>query len=130
MINVKKIFGMTSDRDGAVISWKPIDSEESLQNAINESTQRPVIIFKHSTRCSISSMAKSRLENDWNPSEVNGISPYYLDLISYRNLSNIIADTFEVAHESPQVLVIKEGKCIYHTSHMGISFKSIKQEIA
>lgn len=82
----------------------------------------PVVIFKHSTRCSISSMAKNRMERD---NEPEGIAFYYLDLIRYRGLSNKIAEVFGVYHESPQVLVIRDGKCVYDESHGSISMDEI-----
>ncbi len=77
-----------------------------------------VLLFKHSTRCSISSMALSRLETKWQDTEK--IPAYFLDLLSYRNVSNEIASLFSVEHASPQALLIKNGICIYHNSHNGI----------
>lgn len=128
MINVKKIFGTTKSKPA--IEWSVIDSEITLNQAINKSSEHPVVIFKHSTRCSISSMALSRLEREWDTEEMNSITPYYLDLISYRSISNLIAEKFGVRHESPQVLVIKNGESVYHSSHMGISYDEIKNKTA
>jgi len=125
MINVRKIFGTTKSTPS--IAWKNIISEDGLDEAINASSEKPVFIFKHSTRCSISSMAKSRLENSWNSEEMMNVSPYYLDLISYRNISNLAADRLGVVHESPQILVLKNGKCSFDTSHMNISYDMVKQ---
>ena len=93
--------------------------EQSLSNAV-----KGVILFKHSTRCSISSMVKNRLERDWNFG--TELPLYYLDLISYRNISGKIAALFEVEHQSPQILIIKNGKCIYHASHSDISVSAIE----
>jgi bacillithiol system protein YtxJ len=78
------------------------------------------IIFKHSTRCSISMMAKKRFELDWDklPQE---IPLYFLDLIKHRDISNQIAQEFNVHHESPQLLLIKSGECILDQSHGAIS---------
>ena len=78
------------------------------------------LIFKHSTRCSISMMAKRRFELDWDNLPEN-ISLYFLDLIKYRDLSNQVAQLFQVHHESPQLLLIKNGECILDQSHSGIS---------
>ena len=86
------------------------------------SAAAPIVIFKHSTRCSISSMAKARLERAVAP---EGLTFYYLDLIAYRALSNKIADSYQVPHESPQVLVIRNGECIYDESHSGILMDEI-----
>ena len=82
------------------------------------------VIFKHSTRCSVSMMAKRRFEMDWNllPKEIN---LYFLDLISYRSISAEIAELFQVHHESPQLLVIKNGECILDTSHGDISVEEV-----
>lgn len=84
------------------------------------------VIFKHSTRCSVSMMAKRRFEMDWNllPNEIN---LYFLDLISYRSISAEIAELFQVHHESPQLLVIKNGECVLDTSHGDISAEEVAE---
>lgn len=86
------------------------------------------LIFKHSTRCSVSSMAKRRFELDWEvlPADT---SLYFLDLISYRDISAQIADTFQVHHESPQILLIKNGDCILDASHSDISADEVAEVI-
>jgi bacillithiol system protein YtxJ len=78
-----------------------------------------VLLFKHSTRCSISSMALSRLESKWKDDEK--IPTYYLDLLNHRDISNEIESLYSVEHASPQVLLIKNGECIYHASHTAIN---------
>lgn len=70
-------------------------------------------------------MVKSRLENSWDISK-EGLDAYFLDLIAYRGLSNTIATAFGVRHESPQVLLIQNGRCTYHASHQGIRVQDIK----
>ena len=97
-----------------------------MQQINQESEQRPVVIFKHSTRCSISMMAKNRLEREAAPENT---SFYYLDLLRYRHISNKIAETYSVHHESPQILVIKGGECTYEESHNGISMEDIAENI-
>ncbi len=72
-------------------------------------------------------MAKSRLESSWDAQEMEGTTPYFLDLIAHRDISDLVAETFGVYHESPQILVIKNGKCTFDTSHMNISYKTVKQ---
>ncbi|MBL7718084.1 MAG: bacillithiol system redox-active protein YtxJ [Flavipsychrobacter sp.] len=104
------------------MNWIPLTDEQQLETIKEESKTQPVVIFKHSTRCSISSMAKSRLEREQEPEQVKF---YYLDLIAYRSLSNKIAEDFQVHHESPQVLLIKNGECTYEESHNGISMEDI-----
>lgn len=74
-------------------------------------------------------MALNRMERAWNADEMSGVKPYYLDLIQFRNISNEIADTFDIYHESPQLLVIKDDKCIYHSSHMGINYNELLKKV-
>src|SRR5690349_14853803 len=114
------LFDLCTEKD--YMKWNELISEEQLQQIKDKSFDRPQVIFKHSTRCSISSVAKTRLEK-WQPSE--DFDFYFLDLIRNRPLSNKIADTFMVHHESPQVLVVKDGECVYDESHLGISLQEI-----
>lgn len=93
-----------------------------MKQLISNSDVKPQVIFKHSTRCSISAVAFQRLQKAQQP---EGIDFYYLDLLAHRPISNRISEVFRVHHESPQVLVIKEGKCIYDESHLGISMFDI-----
>lgn len=109
------------------MNWIPLRSSDELEQIILLSKQQPQIIFKHSTRCNISSVAKSRLERATAP---ENIPFYYLDLIAYRSLSGSIADRFAVEHESPQLLMIKNGKCVYNESHMGIDMDELKDQLA
>lgn len=102
--------------------WIHLTDEEQLKQIINKSQIRPQVIFKHSTRCSISAVALQRLQKVSQPSNIDF---YFLDLLTYRSLSNRIADIFNVPHESPQVLVIRDGRCVYDESHMGISMHDI-----
>ncbi|HAD34837.1 MAG TPA: bacillithiol system redox-active protein YtxJ [Chitinophagaceae bacterium] len=101
-----------------------IDLNDSLQfkQILEESQLNPILIFKHSTRCSISHMAKARLERTESPL---GLPFYYLDLLRYREISNQISDTLQVAHESPQVLLIHHADCVYDESHSGIDMQEI-----
>ena len=100
------------------MNWISLQSEEQLQNIKNAAGYS--IIFKHSTRCSISMMAKRRFEMDWDnlPSDM---PLYFLDLIKHRDLSNKVALDFSVYHESPQMLLIKDGECVLDQSHGAIS---------
>ena len=86
------------------------------------------VIFKHSTRCSVSMMAKRRFEMDWDllPKEIN---LYFLDLISYRSISAEIAELFQVHHESPQLLLIKNGECVFDISHGDISVEEVAEVV-
>jgi bacillithiol system protein YtxJ len=109
------------------MNWINLNDEGLLNEIKVKSAEKPQLIFKHSTRCSISSMAKNRLDRADQP---EGIDFYYLDLIANRNLSNKVAEVFDVEHESPQVLLIKNGACVYDESHTGISIDEIEQQAA
>ncbi|MBO9570750.1 MAG: bacillithiol system redox-active protein YtxJ [Chitinophagaceae bacterium] len=104
------------------MSWKMLTDIAQLDEIISKSKSKTQVIFKHSIRCSISSVAKGRLERSEFPADVDF---YYLDLINYRELSNKISEVFMVEHESPQVLVIKNGVSVYDESHMGINMQDI-----
>jgi bacillithiol system protein YtxJ len=106
--------------------WIHLTDEEQLKQILSKSQTRPQVIFKHSTRCSISSVALQRLQKVAQPSDIDF---YFLDLIAYRNISNKVAQEFDVPHESPQVLVIRDGKCVYEESHMGISMNEILDHV-
>lgn len=107
------------------MNWKTLDNKDQINSIVEASGTTPQLIFKHSTRCMTSSMIKNRLYKNELP---EGIDFYYLDLIAHRDISNLIAEKFGVEHESPQVLLIKQGKCLYHESHMGIYMEDILTE--
>ena len=107
------------------MSWKVIDSLDHLDQIVDLSKNKNIVLFKHSTRCSISTIAKMRLEEEWNISK-DDFEKYYLDLIRYRNISNEISERFQVHHESPQILVIRNGEAIYDVSHLDISILDIE----
>lgn len=111
------------------IDWNNLTSAEQLSEIDEISKNTPVLIFKHSTRCSISSASLHRLERHWDESKGDVIRPYFLDLIAHRDISNAVAERYGVMHQSPQVLLIQEGKCIYNNSHFGISFEEILQNV-
>jgi bacillithiol system protein YtxJ len=107
-----------------MIQWIPLTREGQLAEISQQSNAVPCLIFKHSTRCNISSMAKARLEKAWDFSN-DDMKAYYLDLISFRDLSNAVAEKFDVYHESPQVLLIRNGECTYDASHLDISVQEL-----
>ena len=106
------------------MNWGQLTNLQQLEQLNEISFQTPVLFFKHSTRCSISVMALNRLERDWNN---NTVSPYFLDLLNYREVSNQIAILFDIEHQSPQVLLIKDGACVYHASHNAIDVQVINE---
>lgn len=108
------------------MQWKNITDLTQISQIQNQEGYS--LIFKHSTRCSVSAMAKRRFEMDWETIPEN-TSLYFLDLISYRDLSAQIAETFQVHHESPQILLIKDGDCILDASHSDISAVEVGEMI-
>lgn len=108
------------------MEWNTLSAADHLQHLREESKEKPVLIFKHSTRCNISRAALDRLERNWKSEEMTHVKPYYLDLISNRDVSNLVADQFGVEHESPQVLIIENGKAVYDSSHFNIDYEQIR----
>lgn len=118
---LKQIFKKQSK-----LNWNNLDSLDKLEEIRRKSFDTPQLLFKHSTRCSISSMAKNRLDSGEVP---EGLDIHYLDLIAFRDISNEIADSFGVRHESPQVLLIKNGESIFDASHSMIKWSSISAQV-
>lgn len=110
------------------MNWKSLTSTQDVLDLAERSKEIPCLIFKHSTRCPISSIAKMRLEGDWD-FKTDDIEVYFLDLISYRTVSQFIATHFAVHHESPQVLIIKDGMCIYDNSHLDINVAELHEGV-
>jgi bacillithiol system protein YtxJ len=108
------------------MQWKNITDQAQISQI--QQQEGYSLIFKHSTRCSVSAMAKRRFEMDWSALPEN-TSLYFLDLISYRDISAQIAETFQVHHESPQILLIKDGDCILDASHSDISAEEVAEII-
>jgi bacillithiol system protein YtxJ len=108
------------------MNWISLESAEQLSGI--KQKEGYSIIFKHSTRCSISLMAKRRLELDGDHLPEN-LPVYFLDLIKYRDISNLVAQDFQVHHQSPQLLLIKDGECILDQSHGGISVEEALSEL-
>lgn len=108
-----------------LMQWNPIIDSKQIEAIKAASFTKPQLILKHSTTCSISKMALARLER---ADTSNNIDFHYLDLLNYRNISKEIAEGFDVSHESPQVLLIKNGHCVYDESHGGIQMEEIEEQ--
>jgi len=108
--------------------WNNLTTDDDLVKINNDSYNQPQIIFKHSTRCSISQMAKNRMIEGLDQL-IDQAAVYYLDLLSYRNISNEIASKWGIEHESPQIIIIKNGEAIYHSSHNMIKVTDIKEHL-
>jgi bacillithiol system protein YtxJ len=105
--------------------WHPLTSTEDLQELDQRSMSGPVLLFKHSIRCSISSAAKARLERAWTEEDEQTRTAYHLDLINHRTLSNAIAERYGIEHASPQALIIHRGTCVHDDSHFGITYERV-----
>ena len=106
--------------------WKKLTEVNQLEEIALASHEKAQLIFKHSTRCSISATALNRFERAWDAMDTPA---YYLDLIAYRPISTEIAEKFGIEHQSPQVLVIDKGVCAYSATHWDISVEDIKPEL-
>ena len=104
--------------------WKLITTAEDIEAAKAESQHKKVAIFKHSTRCFISKTVLKNFENQIESANPD-VAFYFLDLIQYRSLSNQIAEEFNIAHQSPQLIIIKDGKAIKDLSHQGIDLSQV-----
>jgi len=104
-------------------NWSLLSDENLLQDLVKLSFSEKVLIFKHSTRCSISAMSKNRLESVGKDSKIRNC--FLLDILNYRQISSRVESDFKVIHESPQVLIIQNGECIYNASHNEISWDRI-----
>ena len=109
------------------MNWIQLNTLEQLESIKEKSQATPQLIFKHSTRCSISTMALNRFER---ATTKPAIDFYFLDLIANRQISNAVAEQFKVHHESPQILLIKNGECIYDESHNGILMDELIEQLA
>lgn len=122
---LKNLF---TDKEERSLAWKNLHTDADIADVVHRSYVVPCAIFKHSTRCSISDMVKNRLEKNFNLPD-DKIEMYFLDLLQHRSVSNHIADFFSVRHESPQIIVIKDGKAIYHSSHTDITHNHLSEAL-
>lgn len=125
-----KLFGENDNKDtsSAAIGWNELTQTQQLDDIIQESAEVPVLIFKHSTRCAISKMALRNFEREY-AIEEGKAKLYYLDLLEHRDISNEIATIFHVTHQSPQLLVVKDGVVVYHASHGDIDAEVLKSKL-
>ncbi len=112
-------FGGSKSSQTSAISWQQLTAISQLDDLKALSYTQPVLIFKHSTRCSISRMVLRQFEQDFGQYQ-NTIQPYFLDLLVYRDISNEIAQVFGVVHQSPQVVLLQNGQAVYSASHENI----------
>lgn len=120
-------MGFFSSKPKQVFPWENITSEEKLKAIFEEVSEKPRLFFKHSTRCSISTMALSRFQEKWTGEKECDL--YFIDLIAYRSVSNLLEKLSHVVHQSPQVIVLKNKELIYSASHSEIEARSIEKLI-
>ena len=125
---LKKIFRSKeiSKEPKKIIPWNRLTSVDQLIEIEKESFHQSIAIFKHSTRCGTSSMALRQFERQFEIDNAN-VKLYFLDLLSFRDISNEIAIRFQVFHQSPQLIVLKDGNTIHHSSHYQIDADLLKQ---
>lgn len=126
---LNSIFGNSEQTDSpkSNVNWTELTDVAQLMEIVAISNEKPVIIFKHSTRCSISRMALKQFEREFDLNDT--VDAYFLDLIAHRDISNEIASTFNVYHESPQLILIRNGKAIYDVSHSDIDAVALKAKL-
>lgn len=128
---IKKVFKRTTlkkEVKSTNVSWIALNSIEQIKEIQQYSYQQPLAVFKHSTRCGISRIIMRQFENSFDES-MRGLKVYYLDLLSYRDVSNEIASEFQVTHQSPQLIMIKDGIALENASHSAIESISLKKYI-
>jgi len=123
------IFGSSEEQDklNSKVNWIPLTFLGQLDEIVAFSNEKPAVIFKHSTRCSVSRFALKQFENEFDLEDK--VDAYFLDLLEYRDISNEIASRFGVYHQSPQLLLIKEGKSVYDVSHSDIDAGELKGKL-
>ena len=104
------------------MAHKELTSSTALNYILTESLLKPQVIFKHSTRCFISSRVLKNTENCFDDPRADW---HLLDLIAYRNISNDIENTLKVTHQSPQIIIVYKGDALYDASHEQIQPEAI-----
>lgn len=119
------IFGFSQRK--ASLNWAQLDDIQGLENLLTMCDGVARVFFKHSTRCSISSMALNSFESSWELADEN---LYYIDLLRFRDVSNALAMKTGVVHQSPQAIIVRNGEVVYHASHSGIDTRAIQKIIS
>ncbi|MFK7782748.1 bacillithiol system redox-active protein YtxJ [Psychroserpens sp.] len=116
---LKSIFGSSEPKDEKVLPWQALNSISQLEDISERSKTKTQVVFKHSTRCGISSMVMNQFVSMYDLDA--NIDLYYLDLLSHRDVSNEVGYKFQVMHQSPQLLIIKNGVTVAYASHGAIN---------
>ena len=124
---LKNLFKNSSEsQTESKIDWIDLSSLDQLDIIVEASYEKTIAIFKYSTQCGVSRMVLRKFEKNHDVSE-NEPDWYFLDLIRYREVSNEVANKFNVQHESPQLILLRKGEVIYHNSHSGIDMDTVKK---
>ena len=115
----KMFSGSSEPKEEKVLPWKALNTTAQLDSIAKQSKTKTQLIFKHSTRCGISRMVMNQFVSAYDVDANADL--YYLDLLSYRDVSNEVGYKFQVMHQSPQLLVVKNGVVVAHASHGGIN---------
>ncbi|MCM5662929.1 bacillithiol system redox-active protein YtxJ [Galbibacter mesophilus] len=124
----KSFFGENQEKNNKSLAWNPLTEVSQFDTIEEESKSKCVIVFKHSTRCGISRFALSNFESAYSISEEDA-KLYFLDILSNRDVSNSFSARFDVIHESPQLIIIKNRKAVYNESHGQIDAEKIAEFI-
>ncbi len=108
------------------MNWIPLTTEEQFSELLERSKDKLQLIYKHSTRCSLSTVIKQALDDEDPPP---GVDFYFLNVIADRALSGKIARHLHIHHESPQVILLKDGECVFSQSHFSITMDEIRREV-
>lgn len=120
------LFGSKEAKEKKVLPWISLTTKDQLTEIADRSKDKPQFIFKHSTTCGISRMVLGMFSESY-PFDEDSADLYFLDLHAYREVSNEVATIFQVLHQSPQLLVIKNGTTAFHTSHGAITDANLEQ---
>ncbi|WP_010269919.1 bacillithiol system redox-active protein YtxJ [Paenibacillus senegalensis] len=109
---------------------KQLNSVDEWNKALELSDEQPVFIFKHSTRCPVSADAYDQYGAYLNRSANEDVAYFLVLVVEYRPVSNAIAESLELKHESPQAILIHKRKPVWHTSHWRITESNLKDNLA
>ena len=112
------------------MNWIELTDLNQLDEVEAQSASKPVLIFKHSSTCSLSRTALDRLQRRWNTAEASEVPVYFLNIQANRKVSDAIAERFSVRHESPQAIVLRNATVVYDQSHLGINYEEIQKHVA
>lgn len=105
-------------------NWHNLEQLRDIENALMDSQSKPVVLFKHSTRCGISLAAYKRLASNFSVLQ-DSVHFYYLDLLQHRSISNALEVQLGVVHQSPQIIVISKGEVVFDASHDRVTIEAI-----